>query len=65
MVGVGWRLSTIPSVLIAPLDGQAERTRGGAIHHRTARMLERGLEFQAEALRLGEVEADGRGAGVR
>lgn len=45
-------MPTIPSVLIAVLDGQAERTRGGAIHHRTARMLERGLEFHEGALRL-------------
>lgn len=42
----------IPSVLIAVLDGQVERTRGGAIHHKTARMLERGLEFHQGALRL-------------
>lgn len=44
----------IPSVLIAALDGQTERTRGGAIHHSMARMLERGLEFHEGALRLWE-----------
>lgn len=52
-------MPAIPSVLIAALDGQAKRTRGGAIHHRAARMLERGLEFHEGALRLWVGEGGG------
>lgn len=61
-------MPAIPSVLIAALDGQAKRTRGGAIHHRAARMLERGLEFHEGALRLwvgeGGEEGGRRGNGI-
>lgn len=63
MGGGGGGVLAIPSVLIAALDGQAKKTRGGAIHHSTARMLERGLEFHEGALRLWE-GGGWRGGGV-